>query len=98
MGGINAGTKMLENQIERKDAEKKVEALENRIKRLVDEEEKTRKKIKETQDRCTHIQKNRRRHDNDNKKQVEYQELLDEKEEANRRQIFDKKEVSQKNK
>jgi len=96
--GINAGTKMLEHQLERKDAEKKVEALENRIKRLVDEEDKTRKKIKETQDRCTHIQKNRKRHENDNKKQLEYQDLLSEKEEENRKQILEKRQMNQKNK
>jgi len=72
---------MLEMHFERNDAEKKVEALENRIKRLVDEEEKTRKKITETQDRCGHIQKNRKRHENDNQKQIDHQERLDEQEE-----------------
>jgi tryptophanyl-tRNA synthetase len=72
--------------------------LENRIKRLVDEEDKTRKKIKETQDRCTHIQKNRKRHENDNQKQVDYQELLLEKEEENRKNIREKSNTSQKNK
>lgn len=49
---------------------KKVEALENRIKRLVDEEDKTRKKIKETQERCSNIQNNRKRHIEENNIQM----------------------------
>jgi len=96
--GIEVGTKMLETQLLRKDAEKKVEALENRIKRLVDEEDKTRKKIKETQDRCVHIQTNRKRHEVDNSKQFEYQEYLDEIEDQNRVKIRERKETHHKNK
>jgi ubiquitin C-terminal hydrolase len=56
------------------------------------------KKITETQDRCVHIQKNRKRHENDNQKQIERQEHLDEQEELNRKMINERKNINQRNK